>query len=147
MHKRPASERGSSLVEVALVLPVLMILFLGIVEVAFLLFAHVQVANAAREGARTGSLCRLNATCSTLTDTVKATVFAEAQFLEMTDAGSGGNTTVVVQPATLASIPAVGAPITVTVTYSYSSPFVSNFVPMFPAQIPVQHKLVMHFDK
>jgi len=147
MHKRSAIERGSSLVEVALVLPVLMILFLGIVEVGFLLFAHVQVANATREGARTGSLCRLNHNCATLTDAVKASVFAEAQVLEMTDADGGGNTAVVVQPATLASIPGVGDPITVTVTYSYSSPFVSNFVPMFPAHIPVQHRLVMHFDK
>jgi len=53
----------------------------------------------------------------------------------------------VVQPASLPAIPAVGDPITVTVTYTHSSPFISNFVPMFPAQIPVRHTLVMHFDK
>lgn len=147
MHKRSANERGSSLVEVALVLPVLLVLFLGIVEVAFLLFAHVQVANAAREGARYGSLCRLHANCDSLTDVVKTTVLGEAQFLDMTDADSGGNTAVVVQPSSLSSIPAVGDPITVTVTYNYSPPFVSNYVPMFPTQIPVEHTLVMHFDR
>jgi Flp pilus assembly protein TadG len=147
LHKRSANERGSSLVEVVLALPVLLILFLGIVEVAFLLFAHVQVANATREGARYGSLCRLNANCDNLTAVVQDTVFSEAQFLTMTDIGAGGNTAVVVQPSTLSSIPAVGDPITVTVTYSYSSPFVSNFVPMFPTQIPVEHSLVMHFDR
>ncbi len=147
MHKRSANERGSSLVEVALVLPVLLVLFLGIVEVAFLLFAHVQVANAAREGARYGSLCRLHANCDSLTDVVKTTVLGEAQFLDMTDADSGGNTAVVVQPSSLSSVPAMGDPITVTVTYNHSPPFVSNYVPMFPTQIPVQHTLVMHFDK
>ncbi len=147
MHKRSANERGSSLVEVALVLPVLLVLFLGIVEVAFLLFAHVQVANAAREGARSGSLCRLHANCDSLTDVVKTTVLGEAQFLDMTDADSGGNTAVVVQPSSLSSVPAMGDPITVTVTYNHSPPFVSNYVPMFPTQIPVQHTLVMHFDK
>jgi Flp pilus assembly protein TadG len=140
-------ERGTSLVETALVLPSLLILFLGMVEVGFFLFSHVQVANATREGARYGSLCRLQGNCDQLTNVVKATVFGEAQFLNMTDAASGGNTTVVVQPATLTGVPAVGAPITVTVTYNHSSPFVSNLVPMFPAQIPIQHVLVMHFDK
>jgi Flp pilus assembly protein TadG len=145
--KRSANERGSSLVEVALVLPVLLVLFLGIVEVAFLLFAHVQVANATREGARHGSLCRLHGNCDSLTDVVKTTVLGEAQFLNMTDADSGGNTTVVVQPSSLASAPPVGDPITVTVTHNYSPPFVSNFVPMFPSQIPVEHTLIMRFDK
>lgn len=147
MRKRRTAERGNSLVETALVLPVLMVLFLGIVEVAFLLFAHVQVANATREGARLGSLCRLHANCDTLTDVVKTTVLGEAQFLNMTDADSGGNTAVVVQPSSLAIAPAIGDPITVTVTYNYSPPFVSNFVPMFPTQIPVEHTLIMHFDK
>ena len=135
-------ERGNSLVETALVLPVVLILFLGIVEVGFFLFAHVQVANATREGARYGSLCRQYGTCDQLTDVVKNTVFSEAQFLNMTDAGGGGNTAITVQPASLASVP-----ITVTVTYDYASPFISNFVPMFPAQIPIQHTLIMHFDK
>jgi Flp pilus assembly protein TadG len=147
LQRRPADERGNSIVEVALVLPVLLVLFLGIVEVALLLFAHVQVANATREGARYGSLCRLNDNCDNLTAVVRDTVFSEAQFLNMTDIGSGGNTAVVVQPSTLSSVPAVGDPITVTVTYSYSPPFISNYVPMFPAQIPVEHTLVMHFDR
>ena len=146
-QRQPVNERGNSVVEIALILPVLLVLFLGIIEVGFLLFAHVQVANAVREGARTGSLCRLHANCDTLTAVVKANVFAEAQFLNMTDAGSGGNTTVVVQPASLVSIPTVGDPITVTVTYNHSPPFVSGLVPMFPDPIPVEHTLVMQFDK
>jgi Flp pilus assembly protein TadG len=140
-------ERGNSLVETALVLPVILVLFLGIIEVGFFLFAHVQVANATREGARYGSLCRQYATCDQLSDVVRSTVFSEAQFLNMTDAGAGGNTTVTVQPASLTSVPAIGDPITVTVAYNYVSPFVSNFVPMFPAQIPIQHTLIMRFDK
>ncbi len=143
MQKRLVSERGTALIEVTLVLPVLLILFLGIVEVGFLLLAHVQVTNAAREGARQGSLCRLNGNCDTLTDVVRATVFGEAQWLEM----DGGNTQVVVQPSSLSSVPSVGDPITVTVTYDHASPFISNFVPMFPAELPVEHKVVMHFDR
>ena len=147
MHKQPGRTAGQSLVETALVLPILLILFLGIVEVGFLLFSHVQVANATREGARYGSLCRLNDTCADLTNAVKGTVFAEAQLLHMSDAGGGANAQVQVEPPSLATIPSVGTPITVTVSYTHSSPFISNFVPMFPAQMPIQHTVVMNFDK
>ena len=147
MQKQPDGHPGQSLVEAALVLPILVVLFLGIAEVGFFLFAQVQVANATREGARYGSLCRLNHTCSDLTDAVKSAVFSEAQLLHMSDSGSNRNTAVEVDPPNLTTAPAVGVPITVTVVYTYSSPFISNFVPMFPATLPIQHSVVMHFDK
>jgi Flp pilus assembly protein TadG len=147
MKKQPCGQPGQSLVEAALVLPILLILFLGIAEVGFFLFAQVQVANATREGARYGSLCRLNHTCPDLTNAVKSAVFGEAQLLHMSDAGSGRNTTVEVQPPSLTTAPLVGVPLTVTVVYSYSSPFISNFVPMFPATLPIRHSVVMRFDK
>ena len=147
MRKQPDGHPGQSLVEAALVLPILLILFLGIAEVGFFLFAQVQVTNATREGARYGSLCRLNRTCTDLTDAVKSAVFSEAQLLRMSDSGSNCNTAVEVDPPNLTTAPAVGVPITVTVVYTYSSPFISNFVPMFPATLPIQHSVVMHFDK
>jgi Flp pilus assembly protein TadG len=142
MQKQSFSRQGQSLVEVALVLPVLIVLFLGIAEVGLFLFAHVQVANATRAGARDGSLCRLNANCANLTTTVESAVFAETQTLNM----NGGNTSIGVQWSGHVP-PEVGTPITVTVTYTHTSPFISNFVPMFPSELPVRHAVVMHFDK
>ena len=47
---------GQAAVEFAIALPLLAVVFLGVIEFGFLLYAHVQVANAAREGARAGSL-------------------------------------------------------------------------------------------
>lgn len=47
--------RGQSLVELAMVTPMLFALVLGIAEFGFLFTAYVQVSNAAREGARAGS--------------------------------------------------------------------------------------------
>jgi Flp pilus assembly protein TadG len=141
--------QGQSLVEIALVLPVLLILFLGIAEVGFLLYAHVQVANATREGARYGSLCRLNDNCdggssySNLSEVVESAVFSEAQTLKM----NSTNTLVTVQPPSLSSLPTVGTPITVTVSYSHTLPFVSSIVPMFPAETSIQHTNVMRFDR
>lgn len=54
--RRREGKRGQSLVEFALVLPLLVLLLYGLAEFGFLLYAHVQVTNAAREGARAGSL-------------------------------------------------------------------------------------------
>jgi hypothetical protein len=47
---------GQSLVELALSLPLLLLLLYGLAEFGFLLYGHVQVANATREAARAGSL-------------------------------------------------------------------------------------------
>jgi Flp pilus assembly protein TadG len=132
------NEQGQSLVEIALVLPVLLILFLGIAEVGFFLFAHVQVANAVREGARHGTLCRLDETCDQLTTEVEKAVFNEARTLL-----NATNTTVNVEKISFD----VGMPITVTVTYDHAAPFISNFVPMFPATIPIEHTIVMRFHR
>ena len=150
MRKQANGPRGQSLVEIALTLPLLVILFFGIVEVGFYLFAHVQVANATRSGARYGSLCRLNHNClgdpsaslTDLTEVVETAVYAEGESLQM----SGTNTLVEVQPV-LSVVPQAGTPITVTVTYTHTSPVISELIPMFPHEIPVQHSVVMDFDK
>jgi Flp pilus assembly protein TadG len=45
-------ERGSAVVEFALVLPLTMVLLFGVVEVAVIARTQLEVVNAAREGAR-----------------------------------------------------------------------------------------------
>ncbi|MEN8039984.1 MAG: TadE family type IV pilus minor pilin [Actinomycetota bacterium] len=46
------AERGSAVVEFALVLPLVLIVLLGIVEVAVVARSEIQLVHAAREGAR-----------------------------------------------------------------------------------------------
>jgi Flp pilus assembly protein TadG len=50
------NDAGSELVELAIVMPILVILLLGIVDFAFLFQRWEVVTNSAREGARLGSL-------------------------------------------------------------------------------------------
>ena len=52
MFLRGRSERGAAAVEFALLLPILVILLGGIVDYGRYFFAQIQLANAAREGAR-----------------------------------------------------------------------------------------------
>ena len=48
-------ERGQSMVELALSLPLLVVLFIGVVEVAFFTRTYLMLLEASREGARVGS--------------------------------------------------------------------------------------------
>ena len=53
VHRRASRDaKGQSMVELALALPVLLIIFLGLIELAILLRAHLVVVNANREAAR-----------------------------------------------------------------------------------------------
>jgi membrane-associated protease RseP (regulator of RpoE activity) len=50
------SKRGQSLVEFALILPVMMFLLLGMVEMGFAISHNVSIQTATRQGARVGSI-------------------------------------------------------------------------------------------
>lgn len=50
------TDSGQELVEYALVLPLLLLITFGIIEFGLLFFQYSTIANAAREGARTGIL-------------------------------------------------------------------------------------------
>ena len=57
-------EAGQSLVEFSLVLMPLMLVLLGIVQFGFVFNAYVTLTNAAREGARAGTIYQFDRTCS-----------------------------------------------------------------------------------
>ena len=54
--RRRNGERGAELIEFALVFPLLMMVVLGCVDFAFVFHHNEVITNAAREGARVGSL-------------------------------------------------------------------------------------------
>jgi hypothetical protein len=56
--RRPSRERGAVVVEFALVMPLLLLLVLGGIDWGYFFFVGQVAANAAREGARAGSLVR-----------------------------------------------------------------------------------------
>lgn len=50
------TRKGQSMVEFALVLPIIIVLFVGIFEFGQIFNAYLQINHASREGARTGAL-------------------------------------------------------------------------------------------
>jgi Flp pilus assembly protein TadG len=55
-HNGRARRRGQSLVEFALVIPIFLLLIMGVVDAGRLVYMNSTLSNAAREGARTGSV-------------------------------------------------------------------------------------------
>ena len=65
-HTITASESGNALVELAITLPLFVLLILGAGEIANLAWASVEINNAARAGAAYGSVSRANSAPSNL---------------------------------------------------------------------------------
>ena len=60
VHNTKRNQRGAALVEMALVLPILTVLFTGIVQFGLVLREHQILQNAAREGARLSMMPQYN---------------------------------------------------------------------------------------
>lgn len=123
-------QRGQALVETALMITVLTVLLMGLIEFGFILWAHVQVSNATREGARAGSLWRLNEEVTGLScyQTVRRAVGGngfgggELRSTWNPDVTTSLNCTTTVDPLVM---PAPGENLTVSVSYRYPLPIVS----------------------
>lgn len=118
MDKRLKSKRkGQSLVETALVLPVLLIILTGIFDFGMLFNNYLMVSNASREGARTAVVGATDTEITTAVDTV---------------AGSLDSTrlTITINPDQAAGR-SRGDAITVTVKYQYKmiTPIIAAIVP------------------
>lgn len=100
-RERLRSRRGNALVEFALVLPLLLLIFAGIVDFGFLFQRYEVLTNAVREGARIGVLPGYDAGA------------VQARVLEYVEQGLG------MSPADVAA--AVGTPVVQTVTITPTS--------------------------
>jgi Flp pilus assembly protein TadG len=86
MHFRATARgrrsRGQSLVELAIILPVLLLLLMALLQIGFLLFTQVGLTNAAREAAR-------NAASIPVATVADATTAATTYYTRLTDSTNG----------------------------------------------------------
>ena len=59
--RKLANDKGQSMVEMALVLPIVVLILLGVIQFGIVFFCHVNVTAAAREGARMASVGKTDA--------------------------------------------------------------------------------------
>jgi TadE-like protein len=90
------SERGAELIEMAVALPLLLLVVMGIVDFGFLFQRYVVLTNAAMEGARVGMLpgyslsdAQTRATTYAATGGVPGTVTAVASVVQLPAAAGG----------------------------------------------------------
>lgn len=119
----PRRQRGLAAVELALVLPLLLLLLLAMIEYGTLFWRAQQIGNAAREGARAG--IRATATSGDVTAAVNAVMLAAG--LD----GSGFTTSLSADPASLAP----GAGLTVTVSVPYTAIDLTGFPVPAPTSV------------
>lgn len=96
--------RGQSIVELAFVLPLLLILALGIIEFGIMLSDQIAVGNAARDGALVGAVAGLTA--------------AQADADAVAEAGAAATSLISCTPRTPTATYVVGTPGTIRVTAS-----------------------------
>ncbi len=114
MFRRQRSrEEGQSLVELALLLPVLILIFAGVLDLGRAFQAYMTVANAAREGARYAAF-HMN-DCTELYNNLRPRIENEA-------AGSNidlSSATVVLEPSCSQANYSPGDPVSVRVEYNF----------------------------
>ena len=151
-------QKGQALVETALMILIILLLMMGIIEFGFIFFAYVRVANATREGARTGSLWLVDRKTDgayydpILCDTVRNAV--QGEFSSIPESGISLMTLdqgAVTCPDDETNLlpPEAGEPITVTVIYDYSLPIVSDLPiigEIIDSPFPVSRTVVMRFQ-
>ncbi len=150
MKEKLKSQRGASMVEFALILPLLLLLVFGIIEFGLLLYNKAIVTNASREGARAGIVFNANSDgdySPFLEPYIQAVVTSyTANHLVTFDA---------IKTPTITAPPcgSRGSDLTVTVTYPYTFLVFSNIAKLmggggtpFPGTITLSAVTVMRCE-
>lgn len=110
------SEHGQALVEMALVLPLFLLLLFGVVEMGRIGYAYITVSNAARAGGRAATI---GATDSEITSSVQnaATSLDQASL------------TIIITPTQVLRVSGQGVKVQVTYPVQLVIPLISNVIP------------------
>jgi Flp pilus assembly protein TadG len=121
---RLKSQSGQALVEIALVLPLLLIIIFGVIEFSILLYDKAVITNASREGARHGIVApNPRPSVGDITNAVNA--YCAANLITF---GGSGSLSVTAPEAAASTIKYFGDPLTVTVTYTYTFFVLPKFI-------------------
>lgn len=119
LHCRPSdltAQRGAAVIEFALILPILLVLLLGVMDVSLALYNKAVITNASREGARAGIVARSNETNAQKEVRVRQVVINYTQSNMISFASAPPVPEVIVSQSTPATFP---NPLQVTVRYTY----------------------------
>ena len=116
---RSKSENGSAMVEMALVLPVLLLVLFGITEFGLIFVRYQVILSSAQEGARTASLFRPHCNSDDVYIDVVTAVVSSANRLGME---------LLEEDLTVDGACVAGGNVTVQVTYKHRLDFLAGFL-------------------
>lgn len=133
------SRRGASAVEMAIILPLLVLFVFGTIEFGVFLYNQQVLTNASREGARAGIVQRSPRAPDSEIQTVVSN-YASGRLITFGSEGTTTPTTTVTRSGS-----SFGDDLTVTVDYMYSFFVVANLIPGFanPRQMTAQTTMKM----
>ncbi len=134
---------GAAIIEFSLILPILIILFLGTVEAGVALYDKAVITSAAREGARVGVLSRAPGAAP-----VDVEVFVRNYCLEklVSLSPDSSSTPVVVSTATESFDGRSRGLLRVSVSYSFSGFMLAPLLSAFSAPITLSSQAVMRYE-
>lgn len=117
-------QRGQGLVEFALLLPILVLVVFGVLELGRAFFAFIAITNAAREGARTYTfrpdVTTLGNMRAAVDNELSASPLVQPSNINSVSVVCGGNTYIAVATDTTKIACPKWGPIRVTVTYNHA---------------------------
>jgi Flp pilus assembly protein TadG len=135
-------QSGQSVVEFALILPLLVLFLVAILEWGLVLYDKAIITNAAREGARAGIV----ATPGTARSAASVKNLAETAanlYLSNNLVTFGADTPSVTE--SLTGLSSINDTVTVTVTYNYNWMALPNFLAVI-SPVPLSSKSTMRFE-
>ena len=143
------NKKGAAMVELAIILPILLVVLFGIIEFGFILYDKALITNASREGARAGIVFRANAT----NGNYEPFTVAQIQGFALTHLANGDN---LIPPGIISSNLFVEVPdgnctqtedpIRVRVRYTYNFLVVPNFITSLAGQINLIGETIMRCE-
>jgi Flp pilus assembly protein TadG len=152
MKEKLRTQRGTAVVEFALILPLLVVIVFGIIEFSILFYDKAMVTNASREGARVGIVFNVDGNGDwvavddgTITTTVNN--YLRDNILSRDYLINLGNPSATTASTTMTR--AGGSPggtLTVSVTYTYTFMVIPNFIASIVNPITLTAQTVMRFE-
>jgi Flp pilus assembly protein TadG len=139
---RPTSNRGQGLVELALALPMMLVLIFGAIEFGTALYDKAVVTNASREGARAGIV----ATTPRKDNRYIQDVVSNYSKTHLLNYKSGASDTAVTTITPALAARTSGVLMTVTTTYTYRSFLLPKFLQNMAGGFNLSASTVMRME-
>ncbi|HEV8051539.1 MAG TPA: TadE family protein [Parachlamydiaceae bacterium] len=115
---------GVSMIEFAIILPVLLLVLIGIIDISVLLYDKIIITNASREGARYGVMLRQPTYASSASVVAYTQTYLSNSLISFSSSAPAAIVTAT--PST--PIPQFGSTLNVNVTYVYTDLLLHHFI-------------------